>query len=547
MVDIKYFSANPDSPADGYWDMALLKDILAQPAFKTIEAPDGAIVIIPGKYQAKFIDEINKELAKYPWVVLFITSDEESWFPVQKIDHPNIRIWLQYAKPDMQTHISHKKSKTGIRKLPLGYTSETRKHLKFCEKDLDVFYSGQKTHVRRELFSEGIKKAIDSYKLNARVIDTGGFTQGIPPKEYMDAMCRAKVAPAPSGAVSQDSFRFYEALEAGALPIADNISPSGSKDFWDYLFFGESTPFTQLNNPEDIQGYIKDEVQGYPHRNNEVQAWWIKKKRDLKWQIIQDIEAVSGSKQLWRQQTTAIIPVSPITSHPSIEILEATVKSIRHWHPDSEIIITFDGVREEQESKGSDYATFIRHALFMCNTEWNAVPIIFNKHTHQVGMARVALEEVKTQTILYCEQDTPLVTDEPIQWTTLISDIENGYANVIRFHFEAGIPESHRYLMLDPYPLCSYLLRTIQWSNRPHLASTAFYKWMLKMYFSKDAKCFIEDKIHSVVQTNFAELGTRGWDMWKLFIYYPDSKNIKRSLNLDGRAGGQKYDTTQIF
>lgn len=534
-MKVVYYSANPDKhPASGYWDQAMLGDLLQAPVFKNWNPEDGAVVILPGAYQAKYIDKINSDLGKYKWVLLLVTSDEESKFPIEKIDHPNIKIYVQYPKQGRHDQYG---------KLPLGYTTETRKHLIYTEKTLNVFYSGQKSHERRELCSKALHgETSDSIK-NVTVNDTPGFSQGMKPDMYMANMCNAKIAPAPAGPVSADSFRTYEALEGGAVPIVDQISLAGDKEYSDFLWNYEVVPFAKISDYDSLCGYCKDILKEWPQIALETQAWWIKKKRDMVWRFVADIEKMSGSKHL--EQVTAIIPVSPIKSHPSVEVLEKTIESIRYHLPDSEIIITFDGVREEQEDMREKYQEAIRRCLFLCNTKWKAIPIIFKEHTHQVGMARVALEEVKTPLVLYCEQDTPLVTDEPIEWTNLIAHIRNFGANVIRFHYEAGIPEPHRHLMIGEPEM--KLLKTIQWSQRPHLASTAFYKWILENNFSKGAKCFIEDKLHSVVQKDYALMNLRGWDIWKLFIYYPDPKNIKRSLNLDGRAGEEKYDGTQRF
>lgn len=538
MINVLYYSPNPKSPNMGYWDHALLNDILSHPLFKRMHGGEGSIIVIPGKDQADYIAEINKTISEYSWVLLFITSDEDHNFPIEEIEHSKMKVWVQY--PQQGRHDDYGK-------LPLGYTSETRKNLLFTEKTLDVFYSGQRTHERREMCSESLQEVKKNVKTHM-TLDTKGFAQGFKPDIYMANMSNAKVAPAPSGPVSADSFRAYEALEAGGVPIADQISPAGDHDYFNYLF--GDVPFPTISDYKDLPGYIKDALAKYPALNNESQAWWIKKKRDLMWEFVKDIESLTpytpGVQVNRHNETvTAIIPVSPIKSHPSVEILEATIKSIRYHLPDSEIIITFDGVREEQEDMRADYNEFIRRALYLCNTKWNAVPILFKHHTHQVGMARVALEEVKTHVILYCEQDTPLVTDEPIDWKMLIASITLCDANIIRFHFEAGIPKPHKQLMISEPE--NKLLRTIQWSQRPHLASTDFYKWILKNNFSENARCFIEDKIHGVVQQDYETMGFRGWDIWKLFIYYPNEKNIKRSLNNDGRDGGEKFDESQVF
>lgn len=532
MVKIYFYSANPESPPSGYWDQALIEDLLQSPQFTNMAASkDGAVVVIPGKEQAAYIDQINKYLNQYTWVLLFITSDEESNFPIEKITHKNFKAWIQYPKQGRHDDYG---------KLPLGYITETRKNLSFGEKPLNVFYAGQKTHDRRVQCSQQLK-LLKQDTDNVVVIDTAGFAKGVSPIDYMYNMCNARVAPAPAGPVSADSFRTYEALEAGAVPIVDQISQAGDFAYSFYLF--DNPPFPALYNYDDLPGYTRDALKDYPHLNNEVQAWWIRTKRNLIFQFLADIQSLTQAE--YNEPVTVLIPVSPIPSHPSIEILEETVKSVRFHLPTAEIIITFDGVRDEQAQMKADYYEFIRRALFHCNTDWNAIPLIFPEHTHQVGMAREALKMVNTPLILYVEQDTPLVTDEPIEWDDLISAIYAEKANVIRLHFEAVIPKEHKDLMLGEPE--DGLLKTIQWSNRPHLADTAFYKYMLRTHFSDNAKCFIEDKIHGAIQRDCYDMGMRGWDLWKLFIYYPNDKNIKRSLNLDGRAGGEKYDDTQEF
>lgn len=538
-MHIQYLSLNPKSPASGYWDQALVSDVLKNPILEHMHAPNGAIIVIPGAYQANYIKQINEELSKYAWVVLIITSDEESKFPIEQIDHKNIKIWVQYPKQGRHDAYG---------KWPLGYTTETRNNLDCVEKNIDLFYSGQNTHERRNQCAAALAQTIDKYDILPVVSNNKGFSQGYGPRDYMSFMNRARVAPSPSGPISADSFRTYEALEAGAVPIADNISPAGDHDYWNYLF--GSVGFPTLNNYVDLPGYIEDTLNRYPEANNEAQAWWLKKKRDLIWSIVRDIESLTVYKpsapvNVNMEKITVIIPVSPIKSHPSAWILSETIRSIRYHLPDSEIIITFDGVRKEQQHMRPAYNKFIQYALYQCNTNWHAIPMIFKEHTHQVGMAREALKEVKTPFILYCEQDTPLVTDEPIAWGDLMFDIAYNRANVIRFHFEGVIPKEHKHLMIEEPT--GHLLKTIQWSQRPHLAAADFYRYILDNYFSKDAKCFIEDKMHSIVQSHYSAMGMRGWDMCKLCIYYPDPKNIKRSLNLDGREGEQKYDTTQIF
>lgn len=527
MIPYQFLSLEPNTPATGYWDHALIRDLLDNRTFRNYKGHDGSIVILPGAYQADRIVEINAYLNTLKWVVLIVTSDEENNFPVEEIKHPNIKIYVQYPKKGRHDKFG---------KFPLGYTLETRKHLSLVEKEFDFFFSGQMTHERRVACFEALKN-----KPNGMVFVSKGFATGMKPELYMKFMCKAKVCPAPAGPISADSFRTYEALEAGAIPIADNISIAGDKGYWQYLM--DDPKFPTIKDYSDLPGYIDDQLDDFQNKANKIFAWWIKFKRDLQLQLIEDVADLTGKKHV--QELTVIIPTSFIPSHPSTAIIDETIKSVRHHWPEAEIILTFDGLRKEHEEHADQYTEYIRNALFHCNTDWgNVVPLLFDKHLHQIGMAREAMKEVKTPLLLYVEHDAPLVTDMPIDWDRLVTAILDGESNLIRFHFESVIPEPHKGMMIGKPE--NQLLKTMQWSQRPHLTSTAFYKRILSENFSDKANCFIEDLVHSKLHEACLIDGILGWNQWRTHIYFPDG-NIKRSYHTDGRAGGKKYDTNQIW
>lgn len=534
MKNAFFLSLKDDTPARGYWDQAFVEDLLKGfDIYEVRELPKtfNAVVVIPARSHFKLIDEINKELKKINNVLLILTGDEEHVFPVEEIKHKNIKIWVQ--NPQMGRHDAYTR-------LGTGYTPQLRELKKelFVDKKIPVSFAGQITHSRREEFARYMTLIEDGVFMASE-----GFTKGLDQKEYYQLLASSKVAPCPSGPQTVDTFRLFEALELGCVPLADSKTPKEDQSgFWNWLF-DEPVEFPVVSNWDQLFGYTEDSIKDYPKRNNSVQAWWIRYKRKMRNKLLSDYEELSGVP-IEKSEITVIIPVSPIKSHPDTAILEETVKSIRHHLPDSEIIITFDGVREEQKKLEKNYNEFIRRALFKCDTEWGALPLIFDTHSHQVLMAKKALDWVKTPVILYCEQDTPLVVDYEIPFGLLTSMINNGYANLIRFHFEAGIPKEHRHLMIGEPEL--YLLKTIQWSQRPHLAFADFYRFILGHYFSDDAKCFIEDKMHGVVQDQFNLMGERAADSWKIFIYHPEG-NIRRSYHTDGRAGEKKYDEDQIW
>lgn len=242
---------------------------------------------------------------------------------------------------------------------------------------------------------------------------------------------------------------------------------------------------------------------------------------------------------------TVVVPISPIPAHPDTTMLQTTLDSVRHHLPDAEIILTFDGVRREQTSRTADYQEHIRRVLELADHHYgNTLPLLFGRHLHQTGMMRAALHRIDTPLVLYVEHDTPLVTDEPINWAKVRDHIETGQSNLVRFHHEGVIPAEHQHMM---HGRDDEFIRTSQWSQRPHLASTAFYRRIMDNCFTTDANSFIEDKMHGVCDEAFRIDGIDGWYQYRLHIYSPFGDNIKRSYHLDGRAGDTKYDGSQIF
>lgn len=242
---------------------------------------------------------------------------------------------------------------------------------------------------------------------------------------------------------------------------------------------------------------------------------------------------------------TVVVPVSPIKSHPDTAILDETLDSIRTCLPSAEIFLTFDGLRDEHLPKRKDYDEFIRRALWRAIKHYeNTLPFLFAQHEHQTGMMRSILNEIETPLVMYVEQDTPLVTDEPIDWETITHFITSGHSNVVRLHHEAQIPSDHEHLM---HGMESGFIRTSQWSQRPHIASLAYYRRIMDNHFSPSAKCFIEDKMHGVLDQAYNVDGLPGWSQHRVHIYDPGNGNMKRSYHTDGRAGENKYDKTQVF
>jgi hypothetical protein len=230
------------------------------------------------------------------------------------------------------------------------------------------------------------------------------------------------------------------------------------------------------NLPEVMEQTLAD----WPENANRVFSWWQSQKREMAYRLRDDLTALRGTEPeiaSQRDQITVMIPTSPIPSHPSTEIIEETIASVRAQLPDCEIIIMMDGVRSEQQDRAPDYSEYKRRLLWKANTEWsNVLPIHFNEHGHQATITREALKLVKTPLVFFVEHDTPIIGE--IDWSGLARVTMSGEAGVIRLNHEASILPEHQHLVIngpadvDGVPL----VRTQQWSQRPHLARTELYR-----------------------------------------------------------------------
>ena len=525
-----------DSPSRGYFDQSLLEWLLAQEMpggyrfTHTFEMPDheqGIVLVSPAHWRNA--DLINEDLEGRPWALVILTSDEEGECPFWDIKMGGkLSIWKHTPRAELPWQPD--------RALPLGSTpgtveANTEKPDKTTY-DLDWFFAGQITHGRREQAAQVLRTMS-----GGKLIETSTFLQtedgGLNTQEYRDMMRRARVVPAPSGPNIPDSFRFYEALEAGAVPLADATCPRGDWGYW-HRVFGD-VPFPVVEDWQTLPALVEEfRTQA---KRVEVLAWWEQAKRDLLWRLHDDLTTLGAVKPEppLTERITVLVSTSVIPSHPSTEVIEATVKSVRDRLPLAEIIVMADGIRPEMEHRREAYTEYLERLVWLCR-KWRAVPLIFD-FQHQANMTRRALDLVRTDLILFVEHDTPLTGDIP--WGPFGYFILSDTFNLIRFHHEQAIPKEHDWLMRGRKTLYKEgrdhkFTATVQWSQRPHLARTDRYREWIEKFFPVTSRIWIEDRMHGVVERT-------KWDEFRMAIYTPRN-SIQRSLHLDGRQTDPKFD-----
>jgi len=244
------------------------------------DTDQGCVMVIPGRYWHDRIAEVSEALQRYPWILAFRTGDEEDLLTIDKIVHPNIKWWIQTPRTD--------RFYRDARWFGVGWTPAFNTPV-FTDRPLDVFLSAQNTHKRRNQAFAALGD-VDAVKV---VAETQGFTQGMDPDHYARHMLAAKIAPCPSGAISPDSFRLWEALQSHCVPIADNVSPDPTyyaSGFWERMF--PDVPFPRLDTYEQLPGYIEDQLAAWPANANRVAAWWMREKRRMTLDLLDDLEAL---------------------------------------------------------------------------------------------------------------------------------------------------------------------------------------------------------------------------------------------------------------
>ena len=550
-VPIIWLSRHEGIDAIGPWDTGILQRIFKNELWPTgvqftsswgndtrvppLFCGGPGVVVLPARHHYDDIAWLNEEIAKLSGVLLILSSDEEGQFPWRDIKHDNIRLWVQSS--DDAAYVDC----TWAYRFGYGWRYEfpdwAKTHVPRVGRRSNPWaFAGQITNLARKRAAAGLR--ISQKLARGKLIESKGFSQGLQGLDYAQLLAETWVAPCPAGPYTPDTFRLYEALESGCIPFVDHSMPDGKMaGFWTETYPG-GTPFQTVY---DWRRAGEDIVRAMHHPQRlsaQCSAWWQQQKRAMVKRLETDLRHIGCAVEPWTK-VTAIVTSSPTISNPSTEIIMETLNSIPSG---VEVLVALDGVRPEQAHLTEAYDEFLYRICAWCEHDARAaIPIVATSHLHQAGMTRLALGHIDTPAVLYIEHDTPLLTDRYIDWEGCIEVVAANHLDVLRFHHEELILAVHEDLMIDHETkemLGVPLRRTRQWSQRPSLYNTAYLRHILETHFSLNARCFIEDRMHSPAQTQPGH---------RLAIYHPDGHGIRRSGHLDGRAGADKYSDSQIF
>jgi hypothetical protein len=244
-------------------------------------AHEGAVLIVHGGRQIGSIDRVNMVLDDLKWAVVIVLGDEECSFPVEQIQHPRLRLWIQEPIPGRHDFCD--------RFILDGWTPHTRINLFDVgtpERDLEWSFAGQVTHERRRACVDALR-TID---WGGVVVETKGYCQGVSLREYHSLLRRSLIIPCPSGPFSPDSARVCEALEAGCVPILDDLSPTRPQaGFWN-MVLGPHHPLPVIHDWANLPGVIRAIKSDWVNINADCQEWWTEYKEAFNHWLREDID-----------------------------------------------------------------------------------------------------------------------------------------------------------------------------------------------------------------------------------------------------------------
>lgn len=481
---------------------------------------DRAIVVLPAGNHVDDVEWVNEQIRWVDDLTLILTSDEGQRFPVHELKHERMRLWVQTPRPEAKYPDDTIFFGVGSGRAWMGVEPHSAIH--------KMFLSAQKTHARRDACIANAQRVPGDVFVQAN----DRFMEGMPREDYLRWMNQTRWAPAPSGILTQDSFRFYEALERGALPIPDGRRPDAQgAGYWDLVAYGFPVP------PIDNWRNLPSMIDRFPYPEQaqlQAHAWWHHRRRELA-RLLATTMADPGYRA---PELTVIIPSSPIAAHPSLDMIDETVRSIRE-RTDAEILIMCDGIRAQHKSRIDTYTEYRHRLLQQCEDAWyNVTPILYPLHFHQVHMTALTLPMIDSEYLMFVEHDTPLCGD--IDVDQVMAVMGEHRLNMMRFHHEAVIPEDHEWMMTGPVQPGGWR-PTMQWSQRPHIARTDFYRERVVGPMAEDARVMIEDVMHGVLAASLKIIGESSWFDWRVGIWHPQG-SIQRSYHLDGRGEDSKYE-----
>lgn len=265
----------------GSWDHGLLQEIFRKNPQHFLEwnlernpILPRAIVIVVGKPDVK---ELREYLSKMTSGIVILTSEEDAYFDWKAAIPKHLEVWTQYYSSSTKSEIKER--------LLLGAPNRLKNYKinKHLPKKYLWSFVGQVQNPFRQQCVDVLKTLPDGY-LQICSMFGGEGENGMEYQEYLDIMCQSHYVICPAGSMCVDSFRLYEAIECGAIPITDVRAPRDPEgfDYWKEVFPEMDVLYKATPN-------WKEALELMPHMTLDAdffEYWWNEYKQELEEKLI---------------------------------------------------------------------------------------------------------------------------------------------------------------------------------------------------------------------------------------------------------------------
>lgn len=308
------------------WVISLLPSdsIIINETEKAEKYPNTPCIFVTS-YWFDFKEMLND--VKHPFGIIYIAEEDLSDKIDYFISNPLCQfVWRNYVHPKYLKNSIVKFFCSGYKNKFCSYISEDIK------KEYLWSFSGAMHHDERNIPIALYKdKLPDSYKVHETPSMSFNSSEGLSTKEYSELIQKSKYVLCPPGKIIFETFRLYEAIEGGAIPITIDIFIKDKPSYYQYLFPIEAgnNPFIITETWEESINIVNkiEETNKYHDILKECKDYWLKCKNYWKKELSNDILKLSKTQFTWKDILNAPSFVINLDRKP--QLLSDSLKRIK--------------------------------------------------------------------------------------------------------------------------------------------------------------------------------------------------------------------------
>jgi hypothetical protein len=205
-------------------------------------------------------------------------SDEFGRDPIDFYRSPSVKhVFRNYPRADLPL------DKVSL--LPLGYANgraTTNEIPAFKDRPYTWSFAGSMDRHGREQILQQLKH-VEPHLLETK--ETWSHPAKLDAKDYTTLLQKTKFVPCVAGFRALESYRLYEALEQGAIPVIVPDGPEGRDTYVDVLGKHPILTFPSWEKVVAILPILVNNPAKMEEHKQQVMTWWSAKKAELKQQI----------------------------------------------------------------------------------------------------------------------------------------------------------------------------------------------------------------------------------------------------------------------